>query len=125
MTTYYLSSLDSVKFGETRRCEVTKVHHLSTGKPCLLVKVSPPVSLQERGLIGDLEGLVLVSRHEGQDIVAPTVFPVFVFIARLLSEVDDAPISKDNLEILAWGEIYRTKDDADNHRFDTKRMVKS
>lgn len=46
-------------------------------------------------------------------------FPFFVFIARALNDniQDSEVISKDNLQIVAWGELYRTKEDADEHRF--------
>ena len=122
MNTYYLSSLDSLKFGQTRKCEVIKSLRMTTGKECVLVKVTPPVPMQEYNLVDDLDTLILTSRHAGQDLLASNTFPVFVFITRLLkgdAEYLDT-ISKDDLEILAWGEIYRTQDDADNHHFDKR-----
>ena len=121
MTTCYLSSLDSAKFGETRRCDVVRPIRMTTGKVCLVVKLSPAVSLQEFNVVDDVDTLILTSRHAGQDLLASdTPFPIFVFITRLLqgdAEYRD-DISKDDLQILGWGEIYRTQDDADNHRFD-------
>ena len=98
---------------------------MTTGKECLVVKVSPPVSLQEFNVVDDLDMLILPGRHEGQDLLSSsTPFPVFVFIARLLNGDPEyrETISKDDLQILGWGEIYRTQDDADNHRFDKQRV---
>jgi hypothetical protein len=120
MKTYYLSSLESVKFEPTRRCDFVASLRLTTGKSCVLVRISPAISLQEYNLTDDVDTLVLVSRHEGQDITAIQTFPFFVFIARaLIANIQDSGvISKDNLQILAWGELYRTKEDADEHRFD-------
>lgn len=119
METYYLSSLEIVKFERARECEFVARLRLTSGKPCVLVRVSPAVSLQEYNLADDVDTLVLVSRHEGQDITAIQTFPFFVFIA--LSLIDSIQsreiISKDDLQVLAWGELYRTTQDADEHRF--------
>ena len=45
-------------------------------------------------------------------------FPCFVFVCiptvDTLSEIQ----TKDDLRILAWGELYRTYSDAENHVFD-------
>ena len=119
METYYLSSLDSVKFEPTRKCEFLSRLQLTTGKGCVLVRVTPPISLQDYNLTDDIDTLVLVSRHAGQDISAIQTFPFFVFIARpLLDSIQNREmISKDDLQILAWGELYRTRQDADDHRF--------
>lgn len=116
---YYLSSLESSKFEPSRKCEFLVRLRLTTGKPCVLVRISPPVSLPEYNLADDIDTLVLVSRHEGQDIFAIQEFPFFVFIARpLIDNIQSRDIIfKDDLQILAWGELYRTKQDADDHRF--------
>lgn len=120
-TTYYLSSLDSVSFAETRECVFTKKLAFTSGKECILAKVDPPVIGQRYGLGGkDIEYLFLASRHEGEPLDPIKSFPCFVFIARPLVpdlEAKEA-IDKEDLEIIAWGEVYRTKHDADNHVFD-------
>ena len=120
METYYLSSLESLKFGTTRKCEFLKRLRLDTGKECVLVRISPPVPLQEFNLPEEAETLVLLSRHAGQDLSAIAVFPFFVFITRpLIANVEEVEtIARDDLQILAWGELYRTSEDADGHRFD-------
>jgi hypothetical protein len=120
METYYLSSLDSARFDSSRKCEVLRRLHLDNGKDCMLVRISPPVNLQEYGVIEDVDTLVLLSRHSGQDLSTIATFPFFVFITRpLIHDVLDVDtIAKDQLQILAWGELYRTKQDADDHRFE-------
>jgi hypothetical protein len=119
METYYLSSLDSVKFSVTRKCEFLKRLRLDTGKECVVVQVSPTVPLQEYNVADDADVLVLLSRHEGQDLSTMSTFPFFVFITRpLIPNIEGAEtITKNDLQILAWGEIYRTRQDADDHRF--------
>jgi hypothetical protein len=72
-------------------------------------------------MAGDLEEVVLTSRHEGEPLPpAARSFPCFVFVCRPL--VDDVQgrdaIDKDEVEIIGWGELYRTRSDADNHVFD-------
>ena len=117
--TYYLSSLESTKFGVTRTCVVQKRLRFRTGKECALVKVSPPVIGQDYGLVDDIDLFVITNRHEGEGLSPIKEFPCFVFIARPLIEDIEArdEIEKDDVEIVAWGELYRTKVDADQHVF--------
>jgi hypothetical protein len=120
MEIYYLSSLDSVKFGSTRECIFIKRLNLNTGKECVLVRLSPPVIGQDYGLGTDIEDFVLTNRHEGEGLSPIREFPCFVFIARpLIDDIGERDqITKGDVEIIAWGELYRTKSDADNHVFD-------
>jgi len=117
---YYLSSLDSVKFAPTRECTFLKRLRFRTGKECVLVRLSPPVVGQEYGVGTDIEDFILTNRHEGEEFSPITSFPCFVFIARLLIENPDVPheIDTHDVEVVAWGELYRTKHDADKHVFD-------
>jgi hypothetical protein len=120
MKTYYLSSLDSHRFSPTRECVFIKRLRFGTGKECALVHLSPGVVGQEYGSLEDLEFFVLANRHEGESLFSIKSFPCFVFISRPL--VDNVKnfdeISSDDVEIIAWGELYRSKYDADNHVFD-------
>lgn len=119
--TYYLSSMDSVSFAETRECVFVKVLSFSGGKQCVLARVDPPVIGQQYGLEGkDLDLLFLASRHEGELLDPIKSFPCFVFIARpLVPNLGQRDVVlKEDLEIIAWGELYRTKQDADAHNFD-------
>jgi hypothetical protein len=122
MTTerYFLSSLESTKFSVTRECVFQKRLRLRTGKECVLVKVSPPVIGQEYGTGEDVDLFVITARHEGRGLSPIEEFPCFVFIARPLIDDIETPdeIEKRDVEIVAWGELYRTKSDADQHVFD-------
>jgi len=119
--TYYLSSMESKIFSNTRQCIFLKTLYFDTGKECVLAKITPSVIGENFGSSEDIQSVVLVSRHEEDNKMSLiTEFPHFVFIAKCL--VDDIggklTISKSDLQILAWGEIYRTKADADGHVFD-------
>ena len=120
-TTYYLSSMESVSFAETRECQFIKVLSFDTGKQCVLAWVDPPVIGQPYGLGGkDLDLLLLASRHEGELLHPVSNFPCFVFICRPLvdSLAERDQIRKEDLAIIGRGEIYRTRHDADRHNFD-------
>ena len=116
---YYLSSLDSTKFGVTRVCVFQKRLRFQTGKECALVKVGPPVIGQDYGLVEDIDLFLIANRHEGEGLSPVKECSCFVFIARPL--IDDIEIrdeiAKEDVEIVAWGELYRTKADADQHVF--------
>jgi hypothetical protein len=116
---YFLSSLDSTKFSVTRECVFQKHLRFRTGKECVLVRVNPPVIGQDYGVGEDIDLFVLTNRHEGQGLSPIKEFPCFVFIARpLIDDIESRDeIDKEDVEVVAWGELYRTKTDADKHVF--------
>jgi hypothetical protein len=118
--TYFLSSLDSTRFSITRACVFQKRLRFQTGKECVLVTVSPPVIGQEFGLGVDCDSFVIATRHEGEGLSPIKRFPCFVYITRPLIDGIEArdEIRKEDVAIIAWGELYRTKVDADQHVFD-------
>ncbi len=118
---FYLSSLESSLFEPTRECTFVKKLSFDTGKECALVRLSPKVVGQSFGTGEDLEFFVLSNRHEGETLFPVSVFPCFVFITKPLIENIESKneIDKSDLEIVGWGELYRSKDDADNHVFDS------
>ena len=118
--TYYLSSLESKIFSKTRQCFFLKTLHFDSGKECVLAKITPSVIGQDFGSAEDIEYVVLASRHEGDSLSLMTEFPYSVFIAKsLINDIDSKLIiSESDLQILAWGELYRTKADANSHVFD-------
>jgi hypothetical protein len=117
---YYLSSLDSARFSPTRECTVLRHLQFSTGKKCILVRLFPPVISQDYGVGVDLSEFILTNRYEGESLSPIKTFPCAVFIARyLLADIGGRDeISKDEIEVIAWGELYKSKNDADNHVFD-------
>ncbi len=118
-TTYYLSSLESVRFEPVRECELVKQMEFDTGKQCALVKLSPAVIGQPWGLVEDIEFFVLANRHDGEELFPISEFPCFVHVARLRSHdvMKREVISASDLENVAWCELYRTRSDAENHVF--------
>jgi hypothetical protein len=117
--TYFLSSLDSVRFEPVRECRLEMPLEFNTGKTCALVRLNPPVSGQDFNIGGDIEDIVLAARHEEGTLFPITEFPCFVYIARPRKGSIDGSrtITKDDLEIIGWGELYRSRSDAEGHVF--------
>jgi len=119
-TTFYLSSLESKKFSDVYECVFERRLRFDTGKECALVKISPAIIGQDYNLGHDIDTLVLVNRHEGDSLFPIKAFPCFVFIA--LPRIDGIEfkdeITKTDLEVIAWGELYRTRKNAEKHSFD-------
>jgi hypothetical protein len=88
-------------------------------KECALVQLSPGVIGREFGAVNDLELFIIAPRHEGWGLSPIREFPCFVFICRLLIDnvENKQEIDKNDVEIVGWGELYRTREDAQNHVF--------
>lgn len=113
---YYLSSLDSARFEPVRECRFERVLLFDSGKPAVEVRLSPTVIGQEFNRPSDIETVILTSRHEGASINPVSEFPCFVFITiPRKHDVLQSPIRSDDLEIIGWGELYRTRKDAESH----------
>ncbi len=117
--TYFLSSLESARFGVPRECVFVKRLRFQTGKECILARINPPVIGQDFGVADDIDLVLLSNRHEGEGPSPIKEFPCFVFIARPLSaDVERrAEIAREDVQVIAWGELYRTKADAERHVF--------
>jgi hypothetical protein len=116
--TFYLGSLESVRFETVRKCEVLDTLIFDTGKAVAVTRIQPPVIGQDLNRPDDLHTVILAPRHEGVSIDPVSEFPCFVFIAIAREGYAlKSPIQPDDLEIIGWGELYRTYQDAENHVF--------
>ncbi len=72
------------------------------------------------GSAADIEQVVLSARHSGTTLESIDEFPFFVHIAvpSVTSTPLTTPMRADELTIIGWGELYRTRADAEAHRFD-------
>ena len=115
----YLSSLESVRLAPVRECLVLRHLRFDTGKPCSLVRLMLGICGQEFGVASDIDLVVLSNRHEGETLSPIHEFPCFVFVARpLITDIQiREEITRNELEIVGWGELYRTRADAVNHVF--------
>lgn len=117
----FLSSLESTRFEPVRECTITRFLEFDTGKAAAVADINPVVIGQDFGLGGrDISTVILAARHAETSVDAIDKFPFFVFIA-IPAKADmslSTPIRQDDLQIIGWGELYRSADDAANHRFD-------
>lgn len=120
MTRYYLSSLDSYTLEAVRTCDFVAIKHFNTGKECAVAKVNPPIPGDVFGLASDVTEVVLAARHEGDVLSNIREFPCFVHVASpVTADIrNQRLVAVADLKNLAWGELYRSKSDAENHVFD-------
>jgi hypothetical protein len=116
---YYLSSLESLRLAPVRECRFERSLTFDTGKPAVQASLVPGVIGQDLNRGPDIDTVVLAARHEGFGIDPVTEVPCFVFVAVARSESDvlESPIRSDDLIIIGWGELYRTRDDAERQLF--------
>ncbi len=115
--TLFLSSLESTRFEPVRKCRLGEVLTFDTGKVAVRATLDPPVPGQDFGRKQDVDAVVLTPRFEGASIAPVDEFPCFVFIALPHVEALNSPIRSDDLEIIGWGELYRSPEDAAKHVF--------
>lgn len=116
--TYYLSSLESARFEPVRECRVERRLIFDSGKVAIEARLSPSVVGQDFDR-SDIDTVILSGRHEGAVIDPVSEFPCFVFITipKDGDYVLQSPIRSDDVEIIGWGELYRTREDAEHHSF--------
>lgn len=82
------------------------------GEEYLLIEVTPPVIGQRHGLGGnDISHLVISPHHEGDSL---SDRPVDVYVYRILSRsmLETGKFTNKDVEMVAWGEIYATLEEA-------------
>lgn len=116
---YYLSSLDSARFEPVRECRAVRALAFDSGKGAVEVQLTPAVVGQDFNRASDIDTVILACRHEGAEIDPASEFPCFVFITipRHDDSVLQSPIRSDDLDIIGWGELYRTREDAERYYF--------
>lgn len=120
MPRYYLSSLDNYVLESVRICDFVTIRHFDTSKECGIAELDPPIPGHVFGLASDVTEVVLAARHEGDVLSNIREFPCFVHVARpLTADIRDQDVVvATDLENVAWGELYRSRSDAENHVFD-------
>jgi hypothetical protein len=84
----------------------------------MLVEIEPPVIGQNYGLGGeDISNLILSARHEGFSLFPVKEWPCHVYIARILDDTITKTLTftRGQVEIIAWGMIFCTLDEANAH----------
>lgn len=115
----YLSSLESTRLEPVRSCHLIELLHFDTGKQAVRAVIDPVVIGQDFDRGDDISHVILVARHEGVTLDPLSEYPCFVAVAIAAVGFESlrSPIRSDDLKVIGWGELYRTHDDAAQHRF--------
>jgi len=111
---FFLSSTDSYEFEVPRECHLIKKMSGLTPEGCLYVEIDPPIIGQNYGLGDkDIDKVILVKRLENISINPINEWPAYVHIARPLQNFNEHKvITSDDIQMIAWGELYPTYDRA-------------
>jgi hypothetical protein len=112
---FYLASSEGFEMENPRACR--EIARLRGGQrdDYLLVQIDPPLIGQAFGLGGiDIEQVIVATRHQGESLFPIKRWPVYVHVARLLVPfVGQDLIRAEEMESIAWAELYETRDSAE------------
>jgi hypothetical protein len=79
-----------------------------------LARTDPPLIGQKYGLgEKDVESVVLGPRFAGESLEHIDAWPFFVRVWRALIAIDErGELNRDEVEMIAWAELYKTLEDA-------------
>lgn len=111
---FYLASSEGYEMEEPRRGFAVRRLRGDSRDDYLLVRIEPPVIGQPFGLGDrDIDHVVLATRHAGESLFPIQRWPVFVHVARPLVPIEGRGVLHDDeMESIAWAEIYETEDAA-------------
>jgi hypothetical protein len=112
---FYLASSEGYNLAEPRKCFRIKRLRGDARDDYLLIHIDPPIIGQQYGLGGkDISEVIVATRHKGDSLFPITNWPVFVHVARTLSEhSEEREVLHDGeFEEIAWAELYPTEADA-------------
>lgn len=101
--------------GEPRACWCKRRLRDARRDDWMLVAIEPPVIGQPYGLGGkDIYYLLLATRHQGQTLFPVSEWPAHVYVVRLLdnSTLDQQEFDHAKTELIDWGVLHRTYEDA-------------
>jgi hypothetical protein len=85
----------------------------------MLVEIEPLLIGQPFGLGNqDIEYLILSTKHSGFTLYPPTEWPSHVYVTRILDDsiLKTLSFTKDQVELLTWGMIFPTLEEALNSK---------
>ncbi|MCH7480950.1 MAG: hypothetical protein IIC79_06100 [Chloroflexi bacterium] len=114
---FYLASAEGYGFDEPRKCYRIMRVQSEMRDDYMLIRVDPPLTQRQHGLAGvELDTIVIATRHKGSSLFPILEWPVYVHIARLhtINPSERDIIHPNEIESIAWGELYLTEEDALN-----------
>lgn len=82
----------------------------------MLIQVEPSIIGQEYGLGSkNIANVVISARYQSSSLFPVSEWPCDVYVARILDEtiIKTSVIEEGEIELIAWGRIYRTLAEAD------------
>lgn len=92
----------------------------------MLVRVEPPVIGQNYGLGSeDISHLILTAKYEGVSLFPIKEWPCHVYVSRILSDsvISALKFTASQIEVIAWGIIFRNFDEAREHAKQFKCII--
>lgn len=82
----------------------------------LLLKIDPPLTPPKEFPGNDIDRILVATRHADASLFPIDRWPVYVFVLRILVEDPERRdvLHNDELELIAWAALYRTRSDAKN-----------
>lgn len=113
---FFLTSAgESQELARTRACWIKSRLKDRVRDDHMLVEIKPPLIGQLYRLGGEnITNLILSARHKGSSLFPIKEWPCHVYIARILDGaiIKTMSFTRDQVEIIAWGVIFRTLDEA-------------
>ena len=118
MPDFYLASTEGYGLDQPRACFILKRFSAMQRDDYLFVRIEPPILGQGFGLGDhDIDKIILATRHLGESLFPIRRWPVYVHVARPLVSLDNAKtIGSDEIETIAWAELYETAEAAKEKR---------
>ncbi|MCY3820081.1 MAG: hypothetical protein OXH52_12080 [Gammaproteobacteria bacterium] len=111
---FVMTSSEGYGLKEPRDCVILQWFDGDRPNRYVLVSIDPPLTGQNYGLGGrDVWELVLASRHVEYSLCPITEWPAYVHVALPIGDLraKSGRLGKDDLQLIGWGEIYRTRAD--------------
>ena len=106
---FYLISSEGYGLDSPRKCWKRKPIKLPKRDDLMLVTVMPPIIYKSpEGIQGQLSEVVLAARHVGYSINSICEWPFYVHVAKInpLAIAVEGVVSDDDIETIAWAELY-------------------
>jgi hypothetical protein len=84
----------------------------------MLIDIEPGLTGQRFGLGSvDITQLIISARHRGETLYPISEWPLFVYVARILDRaiIESLSFTREQIELLAWGALFRTREEALDH----------
>lgn len=84
----------------------------------MLIDIEPGLIGQGFGLGStDITQLIISARYSGKTLYPISEWPFFVYVSRILDRaiIESGSFTRDQIELIAWGTLFRTREEASDH----------